>query len=404
MTKEEIYRNCIQDLSVSNSLLLELPTGFGKTRISLDLVNYLVNSKYQKAKTLNILIFVAKRVHKQTWKEEIEKWGGIKHPTAEINICMECYESLKNHCGEKWDIILGDECHHLGSELRLELFSTLSFGYFIGLSATISKNLKQVFKYRYNAEIVYCNIIDAIAENILPELQILLLPLMLDSSNYSETYMLHPKGIDPVIVCTYAEIQKYRWKKNKVLVRCTQRQKSGELNMLILKAKNAYLKTRSKSMEQLWLYHCGKRLEFYSDCKMQVVKQILEQIKDHRSITFCKTIQQAEQIGKWCIHSKNSDANKIYNDFNSGKIDHITAVNILNENANLVNCKYAIFCNLSSSDVVQEQRIGRSLRHPSPVIVIPYYKNTREEEIVQKYIEGFDSKYVRTISSVSDIV
>ena len=116
MTREEIYSDCKKALTRSNCLLLEAATGFGKTFVSLKLTNHLLaSSKFKDAKQINILILVAKRVHKQTWKDEIEKWGGVHHPTARINICMECYESLKNHTREHWDMVLGDEMHHIGS-------------------------------------------------------------------------------------------------------------------------------------------------------------------------------------------------------------------------------------------------------------------------------------------------
>ena len=153
MTREEIYETCVQKIAKTNCLLMELATGTGKSRLSIMLTNYLLASKwYKDAKQINILILVAKRVHKQTWKDEIEKWGGIHHPTANINICMECYESLKNHCKERWDIVLGDEIHHIGSDIRLSFLKTISFGYLIGLSATIPKKLKMLFKYRYHSE------------------------------------------------------------------------------------------------------------------------------------------------------------------------------------------------------------------------------------------------------------
>ena len=78
-------------------------------------------------------------------------------------------------------------------------------------------------------------------------------------------------------------------------------------------------------------------------------------------------------------------------------------MNILNENANLVNCKYAIFTNLSSSDVVMYQRLGRSMRHKSPTIIIPYYQGTREEEIIEKAFDNFDEKYIHVINSIKKI-
>ena len=110
MTRSEIYEQCVQKIDKTNCLLMELATGTGKTRLSIDLTNHLLSNGYLVNATnpINILILVAKRVHKQTWKDEIEKWGGIHHPNegylTEINICMECYESLKNHCKEHFQI------------------------------------------------------------------------------------------------------------------------------------------------------------------------------------------------------------------------------------------------------------------------------------------------------------
>ena len=130
----------------------------------------------------------------------------------------------------------------------------------------------------------------------------------------------------------------------------------------------------------------------------------MKHLQKYRTITFCKTINQAEQAGRWCIHSKNGkDAERFYNDFNARKLHHITAVNILNENANLVDCKYAIFCNISASEVIVPQRIGRSMRHKKPVIIIPFYKGTREEELVEKQLADFDKDFIRVIHSIEEI-
>jgi hypothetical protein len=49
------------------------------------------------------------------------------------------------------------------------------------------------------------------------------------------------------------------------------------------------------------------------------------------------------------------------------------------------------------------QRIGRSLRHKSPVIIVPYYQGTREEDLVKNMIEGFNPNCVKTIHSIQEI-
>lgn len=398
MTREEIYTSCLEKLGKSNSLLMELATGTGKSRLSILLVNHLCDTVY-KGKKVNMLLLVAKTVHKQTWREEFEKWGGIK-----ANVTIECYESLKKHANETFDILVLDECHHVGSDIRLDLLSTLHFRYMIGLSATIPRNLKRYFQYKYHSQIVSCDIVEAIEDDILPEPEILLFPLQLDNTRPSETWEINARSKGPVVKGEYRELWKFRRNKVHAIVSCTQKQKLMEYNSLIDWEKKKYMSSRNKAMEQTWLYHCGKRLEFLSDCKVKIVQVILKHLDKYRTITFCKTINQSELLGKNCIHSQNRKSTEIYDKFNQKKINHITAVNILNENANLVDCKYAIFANLSSSEIIQVQRTGRALRHKHPVIIIPYYVNTREDEIVKKMLEGYNQEYIKEIKSLRDII
>jgi superfamily II DNA or RNA helicase len=397
MTREEIYASCQTALTKSNCLLLEAATGTGKTRISLNLINWLSDAVY-KGKKPRMLLLVAKRVHKQTWKEEFEKWGGIK--VSEVVI--ECYESLRKHTDEFFEFIVLDEVHHIQSDARLDYLSTLKYGYMIGLSATIPRNLQYYFKYHYHAQVVSCDILEAIADDVLPEPEIILFPLKVETSRVSETFELHTKAPGPAVRCEYGELKKYKFKNVHVICKCTQMQKLTELNNLIEWYKNKAM-NGNQSIKKTWLYFCGKRLEFLADCKLQWVKLILHRLRNHRTITFCKTIAQTEELGKNCIHSKNKSAEKLYENFNAGKINHITAVNILNENANLVNCKYAIFCNISSSDIVIPQRLGRAMRHKHPVIIVPYFKGTREQELVEKMFEGYNRNFIRTIKNINEI-
>lgn len=400
MTREEIYSACQTALGKSSVLLLQSATGTGKTRIAIELVNWINSSVYYKYKTVRprVLLLVAKTVHKQTWREEVEKWGGIN-----ADITMECYESLRKHTGETFEFILMDEVHHIGSEKRMAELDTLRYGYMIGLSATIPFPVKQYFKFRHHSQLVSCDIIEAIEDDILPEPTILLFPLTMENTRLSETIEINPKAKGPIFYGEYKDIWKCKKQKLHAVLKCTQKQKLIEIDKLIEWYKKKTMMANSPSFKQTWLYFCGKRLEFLADCKLGWIRLILQHLDKERTITFCKTIEQTEALGSNCIHSKNKDSEKIYNDFNSKKINHITAVNILNENANLVDCKYAVFANLSSSEICMPQRLGRSLRHKSPVIIMPYYKGTREEEILEKYLEGFNNDYIKSIQSVKEI-
>lgn len=398
MNRTEVYNECIEKLSTWHTLLLELPTGYGKSKLSLDLVNHIVDTKYNGMKT-SMLLLVAKTVHKQTWRDEIKKWGGLKVG----GITIECYESLKKHENEHFDIIVMDEFHHIGSDLRLEYLDSISFDYALGLSATIPRKLKSYFIFNYHAQTVSCDLADAIENEVLPEPKIVLLPLQLDNTRDTETIELNPKAKGKTYYGAYKDIWKYRKQRVHAFISCTQRQKVNEYNAQILREKNLYMRNRQAYMKNIWLFDCGERLKYLANLKNNTVLSILYGLVKERTITFCKTIEQAEYLGKYCIHSKNKHSDELYKKFNEKKINHITSVNILNENANLVDCKYAVFANYASSETVAVQRIGRSLRHKSPVIIMPYYEHTREQEIVEDMLKDFNKDCIITVHSKAEL-
>ena len=74
------------------------------------------------------------------------------------------------------------------------------------------------------------------------------------------------------------------------------------------------------------------------------------------------------------------------------------------EGCNLVDCKIGIFVSINSSEILVKQKNGRLLRHKEPVIIIPYYINTREEELVKQMLENYNPELVSTITKFDDIV
>lgn len=61
---------------------------------------------------------------------------------------------------------------------------------------------------------------------------------------------------------------------------------------------------------------------------------------------------------------------------------------------NLVDCRVGLYANLNSSDIIIKQRLGRILRHKDPVIIVPYFQGTREEELVEKMLEDYNPELV----------
>ena len=49
---------------------------------------------------------------------------------------------------------------------------------------------------------------------------------------------------------------------------------------------------------------------------------------------------------------------------------------------------------INSSDRLNIQRVGRILRHKFPVLIFPYFVNTREEEIVKDVTSGYNPELI----------
>lgn len=377
MTREEVNSLALSQIDRTKYMILELITGMGKTKVAIDLINHICDRVFRNDECpTTVLILVAKTVHKQTWKDEIEKWGGIKSDY----ITIECYESLKNYENSYFDVVVADEMQHL-SEARIDVLETIHINEsFIGLSATIKRDMRDYFIYNHKAEVIKCGLKEAVEDEVLPEPTVYLLPLTLDTTNY--TYKVKKFGRDIIT---------------------TQKGCYDSISSLIEWYKNKYFNSRNERIKNLWLSTAGKRLKWCAEQKEALVLSLLDKFRNYKTLTFCSSIEQSERLGKYNITSKNKASVKNLEMFNLNKIKHITACNILNEGVNLTNCRIGIFCNLNSSEIVVKQRVGRILRHKSPIIIIPYFKDTREEELVQKMIEEYSEESIVTINNINEI-
>lgn len=380
-------------LSIPNrAVLLILPTGFGKSLIGMDLC--------LRDNPHSILIVVPRVVLIQNWKDEFVKWGNEKYLDR---VVFSTYVGLNKHVEEEWDCVIFDEVQHMSERCR-EFVSTMEIHHSIMLSATVTRDMKwelsQLFPDLYCYKV---NMKEAIENEVLPDPMVYLLPLTLDSRYNSEKIVKHSSGKTSV-TCSYKDRWNYLRNKNiKLTIECTQLQKSVELNNEINFWKDKYMRTRNEMFKNKWLHLAGQRLKWLSNLKNPIVSSLLALFRNERVLTFCNSIDQTIELGRNCINSKNKDAVKVLESFNKGEIRHITACNMLNEGMNLSNCRIGIYANLNSSEIIIKQRLGRILRHKNPVIVIPFYKGTREEELVAKMLEDYNPQLIHTVENITDI-
>lgn len=393
MTREEVRKEV---LSIPNShVLLELPTSFGKTKLGLDRMVSVLGKK----KSPKILIVIPRLVLVENWKDEFKKWK-LEHLLKHVT--FSTYVSVPKHVG-KWDVVIFDECHHL-SERCQEALEHYSISHCIALSATVKKELKS------NIQAVFPNIYcykvsmkEAIDEGILPDPRVYLIPLTLATGVPTETIIKNPKGVGNIETSWATRWSVLNQKKFKVTIYCTQQQYMEDLDKQIEWFKGKYMRTRSDIFKNKWLKLCGDRLKWLSSKKNTYMKTLLDLLDKERTLTFCSSIEQTEELGENCINSKNKTSSKILQAFNEGKVNHITACNMLNEGMNLVNCRVGLYANLNSAENIIKQRLGRILRHEDPIIIIPYYKGTREEELVKTMLEDYNPKLVTVVNSLNEL-
>lgn len=393
MTREDIQKEIVS-LKGSN-YLFELATGTGKSKLALEKIK----SQSSVMSKASILIVVPRNVHKQNWADELSKWW----PTCPFQVTYTTYVSFPKHKGN-WNFVIFDECHHLSERCR-EALCDFNIESSILLSATVNNKLKDELREVFDNLVVYKKgLRDVIDEGILPDPTVYLIPLTLRSDKPTESIWKNPKAKGKPLECSWADRWNFIRQKNyPVRIYCTEYQYYTDLESQIAFWKKTYMRTRTQASKNKWLRLCADRLKWLSDKKVELIHTILDYFKANRTLTFCNSIEQTEQLGEYCINSRNKDSIENYKMFNEGYINHITACNMLNESMNLHDCQIGIYANLNSSETIIKQRTGRLLRHPKPIIVVPYYKGTREEELVKKMLEDYNPELVKIVTTITEI-
>ena len=390
MTRDDIKEEILK--IENNNILIELSTGTGKSFMAIQLM--------KKYNPKSLLIIVPRLVLIDNWKAELNKFKASRFIPR---ITFSTYVGLNKHLNKSFDFCVCDECHHL-SDRSLEFLETIKRDRNILLSATVTRNMLYTLSYNFKDLYHYkIGLKETIDSGILPDPKVILIPLKLNTGIPTECIWKNPKGLEPTIEVPYA----LRWsaikqKKFKVRIYCTEQQYYNDLSDTIEWYKKKAISTRSEAIKSKWLKLCGDRLKWLSDKKTNILLQLEEKLKDERVLTFCNSIEQASLFNN-SIHSKDKNSLNTLAKFNQGRINHITGINMLNEGINLNNCKICIFGVLNSSDIMIIQKTGRALRHEEPVIIIPYYVGTREEELKDKMLENYNPELIETITDINDL-
>ena len=397
MNREDHLDEVIQLAATKKNLLIQWPTGVGKSRCALEIIRKYCMSPHETGVVFpKYLIVIPKLVLIDNWKVEIVKWLGEEYISFfSFTTYLSFYKAMEQH----WDCVIFDEGHHF-TERCAESFVPERFGRVLILSATIKMEVKnrlrgvipELWFHRVSTRAV-------IDDKILPDPTVFLIPLSLNQLTGFYIYVKNPKGTGRFRV-SFDGRWPYMKRKERIEIVCTAQQCHSLYCDDVKFWETQFKKTQQFWAKNKWLHCAGERLKWLSEIKTPLIKKILNEIDSCRTLTFCSSIEQTEALGKNNIHSKNkAEGIKNLQAFNEGVVNHITACAILNEGVNLSSCQVGVFAGLNASEIMVKQRLGRILRHKKPLIILPYFTGTRDEEIVENMKKDYNPELIRIVTT-----
>lgn len=378
--RQELKDKLIKEIGKSNNVLIELPTGTGKTGIALE--QGLLQSTKKKP---TLRFYVPETTNIISIEKEIED-RGFSDKYSDIHVL--CYRSIHT-ITEPADVTIYDETHHLFGEVTFENFQSNRGKVNIFVSATIKEEHKFQLEEELPDLVSVSRTYDQVVEKgILPD---------------SEVYIWRIHADDSI------KDQEVKYGKKKYLV--TQQAKIDKFRKDISYSYNKYNEDRRKNYRSLnRVKRLGsERKRYLSTIKTELAKEILKNIPG-RKIMFCGSVEQSQEVGGklYSIVGKNTkkDNDKKYNDFNDKKIDTLTAVGKLQESVNLVECRTAILVQLGNQAREFIQKRGRALRVLNPVIHLLVVSNSKDEDFLETTLKQVSPTSIKgdyTISNFYDV-
>ena len=353
--------------------ILTLATGIGKSKITIDYANKI------RAKSI-ALIVPTQKLRDENWKDEFIKWDSEKLWNKVIRICYQSAHKIKDN---NFDLVIMDELHSI-TELNSQFFDNNYCKDIIGLTATFPKeDIKKDILKSLGLKVIY----------------------NLDIDQATELGIVSPFKIT-VIYTKLDDKVAYIPAGNKIKsFLSTEKNQYNYINTVIRKAKNTYEPDKDKVEKKInFLLLKRMRLIYNLRSKANTARYFLNNYinPEERTLVFCGSIDQANNICKYKYHSESGDED--YNKFKSLKINQLSCVQSLDEGENIPLLDNAIIVQLNSQERNLIQRIGRLIRyregHTAKVYIFCCL-DTQDEVWLNKSLENFDKNNIeyKTISN-----
>ena len=326
--------------------VIVLPTGAGKTLVAVKAIELIDKSTLVVVPTLDLL-WQWKQVLEEELRIEVGVIGGDNDDLRPITVIT--YDSAYIRAGElgnKFYLIVFDECHHLPSEGYRQIAEMFASPFRLGLTATperedgLHKDLTRLIGgivYRLNA--------DSLAGNYLSDYQIERIMVDLSPSErkeYEENQALYLRYLKKKRI--------FAWGPNALLKLIMLSNSDPEARQALL--------ARNKAVQ----------IAFNSEAKLNVLGKLLSENSNEKIIIFTQYNDLVYEISKRFlipfITYKTSDEERDYvlQMFKAGIYQAIVASKVLDEGIDVPEASLGILLSGSGSRREFVQRLGRLLR------------------------------------------
>lgn len=390
VTRDQLQELCKEFREIDTHLFLAWAPRVSKTRSALMVLN-----PGQK-----VLVCSNTTLIRDNWIKYLEEW---EFPVEYKSIC---YQSVHKELND-YDVIILDEAD-LVSENYYEILKHFTPKRWIGLTGTTTYRSKLLWNKLTKKSFEWEITIDqGIQWGILPKPEIICVGLSLKTDKRVHLYY---KGRDKKkqnLVVQYKSKEFWdniRRKDINLLVQCTEAEWEE-----MLKADYSYwmglLESEETKIPKQVISNMinvlgNARKKKFAELKNRYIKKVTEHFKleDKRVLYFCNSIPQAEWLdSNYAVHS-GKESKHLLEEFNQSKIQKLISVGMLDRGVDIISADACVIIQASNSEASNKQKASRVLLSIAPKIIVLYFKGTRDEEYVKKFVSQFNSDYIQWIT------
>lgn len=352
MTRDERQEICIQKWKKSKGKgTIQAATGFGKTRISLNLISRFIDKK----PNISVIIIVPTLTLKEQWETSL---GGL-NSNCQVFVINTAIKNIY-----QCDFLILDELHRYGADTFSQIFKCIGYKYILGLTATFERlDGKHEIMNQYCPVCDTITLLEATANGWVSPYNEYLVLIEVDdieeynkvNTTFNEAFEFFDYDFSTAMSCIGPE----GWKKqlslrDKKCHKGTEQQRSDMLKNI-------------KIMSAQFMRALQARKKFINNHpkKLEIARKIIENRSDSKIITFSNNISMAESIGYGLSYSGRDTKKKgraTLEQIRNGEVMVLNTVKRAIEGLSIDDISIAINLGIDSSKTKAIQKTGRVIR------------------------------------------